>query len=46
VQLNRKIRNIKIFTLLKRTGQQQNAITRIFMRVFSPKKADDEGGRG
>ena len=46
VQLNRKVRNIRIYTLLKRSGQRQNAITRLFMQVFSRKKADEEAARG
>ncbi len=44
VQLNRRVRNIKVYTLLKKSGEQQNALTKLFMRIFGGKKKAEDGG--
>jgi hypothetical protein len=41
VRLNKKVRNIKVFTMLIKSGQAQNIITRLFMRVFIKKKSEE-----
>jgi hypothetical protein len=38
VRLNKKVSNIKVYNVLKKSGAQQNAITKLFMRFFGPKK--------
>jgi hypothetical protein len=45
VRLNRKVRNIKIYTVLIKSGQRQNVITRLFMRIFA-KKGAGEAAKG
>ena len=42
VRLNRKIHNIKVYTVLKKSGQKQNVITKLFMGVFAKKGRSDE----
>ena len=42
VRLSKKVRNIKVYDLLKKSGQAQNVITRLFMRVFAKKKPEEE----
>ncbi len=45
VRLNRKVRNIRVYTLLKKSGAKQNAITKLFMQIFAGKKSEEaEGG--
>lgn len=44
VQVNRKIRNIKVYNILKKGGQKENVITRLFERVFVKRKPDEEKG--
>ena len=46
MHLNKKVRNIKVYTMLKGSGQRQNALTKLFMRVFSRKKKGEEAARG
>ena len=38
VQVNRKVRNIKVYTVLRGSGQRQNAITKLFMQIFGGRK--------
>ena len=44
VRLNKKVRNIRVYHLLKKSGQGQNVITRLFMRIFVKKKGDEARG--
>ena len=44
VQMNRKVRNIKVYNILKKGGQRENAITRLFEKVFVKKKPGEEKG--
>lgn len=44
VQVNRKVRNIKVYNILKKGGQRENAITRLFEKVFVKKKPGEEKG--
>ena len=46
VQLNRRVHSIKVYTVLKKGGQQQNAITKLFMKAFNRKKPEEGAARG
>jgi hypothetical protein len=45
-RLNRKVRNIKVYTLLKSSGERQNAVTKLFMRIFAKKNTEQGGAKG
>jgi hypothetical protein len=38
VQVNRRVRNIKVYNILKRSGPRENALTRLFERIFVRKR--------
>ena len=46
VRLNRKVRNIKVYDVLKKSGQGQNFITKLFMRIFAQKKTEEGAVKG
>lgn len=45
VHLNKKVRNIKVYNVLKASGQRQNFLTKLFMKVFTPQRKSGEPGK-
>ena len=37
ITMNRRIRYIKVYNIVKRVGERQNALTKLFTRIFSQK---------
>jgi hypothetical protein len=37
VTINKRARYIRVYKVIKRIGEQQNAVTRLFMKIFNPK---------
>jgi hypothetical protein len=35
VRVKKRARNVKVYTIVKKTGSQENALTRLFMKVFA-----------
>ena len=38
VQVNRRVRNIRVYNVLRKTGPAQNPLTKVFMRVFGGRR--------
>ena len=41
IQINKRPRNIRVYEVLRKTGGQQNALTRIFLKMMNRKKKDE-----
>ena len=43
IRINRKVKNIKVYKILKKTGEKPNIITMLFMKMLGvDKKSSDE----
>lgn len=40
-RITKKVRDVHVYSILKRVGETQNALTKVFTRIFNPK-----GGKG
>jgi hypothetical protein len=38
VRINKRIRYLRTFTIIKRFGEPSNLLTKVFIRIFSRKK--------
>jgi hypothetical protein len=45
VQVNRKVRNIRVYNVLRKSGARENALTKLFERVFVKKKPEEGEGK-
>jgi len=36
-RVTRRVRDVHVYTILKRVGENQNALTRMFTKIFNPK---------
>ena len=44
VRIRKRTRYIKVYTILKRVGQSMNPLTRLFIKLLSGKKGQQQGG--
>ncbi len=42
-RINRRIRNVKVYSIQRRIGQSDNFLTRLFMRIFAGKGRQESG---
>jgi hypothetical protein len=40
--MNRKLRNIKVYLVLKRIGQKDSIVTKLFMKLFNQQNKSEE----
>ncbi len=43
VQVNKKVMNIRVYSMLKKSGARENALTKLFERFFVKKKPEEGG---
>jgi hypothetical protein len=41
VRVNRRVKNVHIYKVLKRSSGNINVVTKLFMRIFTPKKKEE-----
>ncbi|MCL5430056.1 MAG: hypothetical protein M1504_01095 [Candidatus Marsarchaeota archaeon] len=42
VRINKKIRNVRVYTIVKKVTGNSSVLTKIFLKVFSKKGANEE----
>jgi translation initiation factor 2 beta subunit (eIF-2beta)/eIF-5 len=42
VLINKRVQYIKVYKVIKRPGQSENAITKLFMRIFAGKSSGNQ----
>lgn len=40
MRVNKKIRNVRVYTIQKNIIVKENVLTRLFMRIFNPEKKE------
>ncbi len=41
VRINRRVKNVHIYSVVKRTSGNVNLMTKIFLRIFAPRKKEE-----
>lgn len=41
VRINKRVKNVHVYKVLKKTTGNVNLLTKIFIRVFAPKKKEE-----
>ena len=36
-RVNRRIRNVRVYHTINKVGEKENALTKLFIRIFNPK---------
>lgn len=42
VRINKRVKNVRVFTVLKKTSGNVNIVTKLFIRIFAGKKKDKD----
>lgn len=40
ITVNRRIRYVKVYSIIKRIGERQNALSKFLTKIFNPKQPD------
>lgn len=41
IRINKRTRNIRVYTVVKRIGSNPNVLTKLFMKIFAGKKKEE-----